>query len=1065
MSSEIDSKNFLNVLKKIPSQKERNNQFKQYEDYIVKQALSLMKSNGSINNNYGKNNKSHSNDIYNENSSSSSNSKLDKQNILGNSITSLKELIGIENGYCWTTYLISWSLNCIKRITGSNSNNDISFLISRNIKYPLINPLISLLSECLIVEPEDQGPGYTNMIMDFFFTYIFDHGNNSKNSVHWVVYHIVKLYPENLLPKIHNYVILSCQNSGFIALSNVIFSQSGSDKIFTFVKSVIDYCNNKCPLQVVDSFVELIDIYNNAIQLNSSQLNSSQLMDWKQYILSYLFTFIVSTPQIVKGIVKNTFKKFGSNTIIKMIVYEYLSKFSKIISTNRAVDPFTNVIEIILLKIFNNDSINFPINKFLYLWFTSFEDLYNASISLTNEFMINENEFYQIKVTIQRKLNELLILLLNTIHNSIILQNNSTSIMSSFRTHVIDLSELLVKRVNESFSENSNIEIILRMLELCATNFGEVSAIKILSHAIKYLSYESPQLESSNVLEEGEELESESDVNYLSYIKIIWKLKIAFELKCPNVLSNCIKNIFEELPNMSDDEIKSLFQKFNLLLEVNDYLPKDHQENSKNIFSNSNQWKQIYQYINHNNVEIVIQSYKLLSKCLPNHILPCEKFQICTTLTTNYFNYLRKRIIYNLPNNSVIKPKNTITNNELIQMFSSIKNCLIRLLENSNYIGPTLDILFQEIFCKVDINPLNESLDIQKMKAYLDEFDDIKKVKKKENYGYSLYEANLLICEQQKTQQENNMTKSTNTVKRILAPSNLTESKKISVYPLDVKKRPGEQLSVLGLNKKINTNKNSLYDENLEKAKKEAQKLNIMIKQSIKESVKWNKFDVCSLITLCFKLSTTINDRKNRNTVFFTKQFVKSLAFIPSSIQQYDDNIPKATLYFDRDIQLNRTVNKNPFIWDILEIIYEDPTLNNYIYDVVKSLLASSIWFWNSPIRQKPNDFLDELNNTKKLMNILRNSQWIPAPLGLSGMIFNEIQGKDICSILMKVWDLLKKSQPNIPPNLKTPTIIEEESYKSSEIVRQILRRDIHKFKNYFPIFYRTNYSSFSSKK
>jgi len=72
-------------------------------------------------------------------------------------------------------------------------------------------------------------------------------------------------------------------------------------------------------------------------------------------------------------------------------------------------------------------------------------------------------------------------------------------------------------------------------------------------------------------------------------------------------------------------------------------------------------------------------------------------------------------------------------------------------------------------------------------------------------------------------------------------------------------------------------------------------------------------------------------------------------------------------------------------------------------------------------------------------------------------MLFSEIHGKDICYILTKVWELLKKSQPNIPSNLRTPSIIEEESYKCSEVVRQILRRDIHKFKNYFPIFYKTS--------
>jgi len=71
-------------------------------------------------------------------------------------------------------------------------------------------------------------------------------------------------------------------------------------------------------------------------------------------------------------------------------------------------------------------------------------------------------------------------------------------------------------------------------------------------------------------------------------------------------------------------------------------------------------------------------------------------------------------------------------------------------------------------------------------------------------------------------------------------------------------------------------------------------------------------------------------------------------------------------------------------------------------------------------------------------------------------MLFSEIQGKDICRILIKVWELLKRSQPNIPSELRTLSKIEEESYQCAEVARQILRRDIHKFKNYFPIFYRT---------
>jgi len=150
-------------------------------------------------------------------------------------------------------------------------------------------------------------------------------------------------------------------------------------------------------------------------------------------------------------------------------------------------------------------------------------------------------------------------------------------------------------------------------------------------------------------------------------------------------------------------------------------------------------------------------------------------------------------------------------------------------LENSNFVGPTLDILFQEIFCKVEINPLNEALNIQKMKAYLDEIDDIKKVKKKETHGYSLFEANLIMCEQLKAQQESDLNKSNDTKKRILAPSNLTESNRTSVFPIDLKKRAGESLSLIGLNKKININKDSLYSIKSEKSNLEAVKnLNTM---------------------------------------------------------------------------------------------------------------------------------------------------------------------------------------------------------------------------------------------
>ena len=72
------------------------------------------------------------------------------------------------------------------------------------------------------------------------------------------------------------------------------------------------------------------------------------------------------------------------------------------------------------------------------------------------------------------------------------------------------------------------------------------------------------------------------------------------------------------------------------------------------------------------------------------------------------------------------------------------------------------------------------------------------------------------------------------------------------------------------------------------------------------------------------------------------------------------------------------------------------------------------------------------------LVEILRKSEWVPAPLGHSGEIFAEISPADIAGILMSMWDFIRDFLPTAEAYQEVEEAVESMEIGSEKTVRVI---------------------------
>jgi len=81
------------------------------------------------------------------------------------------------------------------------------------------------------------------------------------------------------------------------------------------------------------------------------------------------------------------------------------------------------------------------------------------------------------------------------------------------------------------------------------------------------------------------------------------------------------------------------------------------------------------------------------------------------------------------------------------------------------------------------------------------------------------------------------------------------------------------------------------------------------------------------------------------------------------------------------------------------------------LYPVTENLLASFIGFWNSQTGSNPRNYPEELDQSCRLMEILRTAQFLPYSLARYGEIFEKIRCKDISKVMLNVWLFLVEKQ------------------------------------------------------
>lgn len=127
------------------------------------------------------------------------------------------------------------------------------------------------------------------------------------------------------------------------------------------------------------------------------------------------------------------------------------------------------------------------------------------------------------------------------------------------------------------------------------------------------------------------------------------------------------------------------------------------------------------------------------------------------------------------------------------------------------------------------------------------------------------------------------------------------------------------------------------------------------------------------------------------------------------SMDYYNDLLPEKPI-FERDIYVENIFLKNPFLFNILDIIAEYPPEFCRCFDIMKSLLASAIGSWNSEIVEPRRSFW--INHTLQLVKLLQKVEWIPPKMKNCGDIFVHIKGKEVASILLSIWFFIKDNLP-----------------------------------------------------
>ena len=156
-----------------------------------------------------------------------------------------------------------------------------------------------------------------------------------------------------------------------------------------------------------------------------------------------------------------------------------------------------------------------------------------------------------------------------------------------------------------------------------------------------------------------------------------------------------------------------------------------------------------------------------------------------------------------------------------------------------------------------------------------------------------------------------------------------------------------------------------------------------------------------------------------------------------------DEDFLKYTI--ERDLKVKNTFDKQPVLWDIMELISSARPSLYHCSVLVQSLFGMSLKFWQTNRNSLTCASPVELNNLYKLMHIIKNAGWLPSDVDSISDIFAFIKPKEVYDILSAIWNYFKNTSYSPDrfvdrDNLGLPAVpVNTECLQSVKVVIQIV--------------------------
>ena len=185
-----------------------------------------------------------------------------------------------------------------------------------------------------------------------------------------------------------------------------------------------------------------------------------------------------------------------------------------------------------------------------------------------------------------------------------------------------------------------------------------------------------------------------------------------------------------------------------------------------------------------------------------------------------------------------------------------------------------------------------------------------------------------------------------------------------------------------------------------------------------------SQHNICNIINVITgkSISSSMQVISEQQLIYLpilTQQFLirtlDSLNPVPT-YEQYQEVLPKRSS-FPRDEYVWKLFSQSTILFHIMNIIAIEPREFCKCIELVKSLLANLIGYWNIEANTPSSVSVTISNNflfthTMLVLNSLNISKWLPSPLSFAPELIKYLSPKDICNLLLAIWNFLREFPP-----------------------------------------------------